>query len=103
VNALTKPLKFDAAETAVSRGESALPPSLVTTQPLFTADYIRPLGPLRREPMPEERATRPFRSFGALVLRSLWPRHRPQYLSEHLCRDIGIEYTPEPPVRTWPW
>lgn len=103
MNALTKPLDLDAAEDAISCRESTVLLPLAATQTLFTADYTRPLGPPRREPMTEERAARPFRSFGALVMRSLWPRHRPQYLSEHLCRDIGIEYTPEPPVSMWPW
>ena len=103
MNALSKPIDFDAAETAIRRRDSAAPLPLVATQTLFTANYTRPLDPPRRVPMPEERATRPFRSFGALVLRSLWPRHRPQYLSEHLCRDIGLDWTPEPRVRTWPW
>jgi hypothetical protein len=102
VNALTKPLEFDAAETAVSRRDSAAPLPLIATQMLFTADYTRPLNPPRREPRPDVRATQPLRSF-ALVMRRLWPRHRPHHLSEHLCRDIGIEYIPEPPVRTWPW
>ena len=27
----------------------------------------------------------------------------PPYLSKHLCRDIGIDWRPEPPVQTWPW
>jgi hypothetical protein len=58
--------------------------------------------PANREPAPEEARVSGLRrllgAIGGLLL-----HNPPPFLSKHLCRDIGIDWRPEPPVQTWPW
>ena len=109
MNALTKPIELNSVESNISAGKGDIL--------LFAgADLKQSLGqsfekmnvpfsyPPRREPWPgEERSTPWYSRLAAAIGRLLEPR-QPRYpLTEHLCRDIGLDWTPEPRVRTWPW
>jgi hypothetical protein len=104
MNALTNPRKIDPIDTSFSRCDDAILLPRIATQALFTSVDAGRCNPPRREPWPaEERSTPWYSRLAAAIGRLLEPR-QPRYpLSEHLCRDIGLEWTPEPPVRTWPW
>ena len=104
MNALTKPREFDPIDSNISRRDNAILLPLIATQSLFTAEDARRRDPPRREPWPGDERSAPWYSrLAAAIGRLLEPR-QPRYpLTEHLCRDIGLEWTPEPPVRTWPW
>jgi len=108
MNALTKPCEFEPAAANFSGRESAIPLPLIATQALFTAEDAVRSSPPRREPWADEpwkeRPVTPwYRRLGGAIGRLLEPRPPRYPLTEHLCRDIGLEWRAEPPVRTWPW
>jgi len=104
MNALTNPREIDPAEANISRRGDAIPLPLIATQTLFTSVDASRCDPARREPWPGEELSTPWLSrLAAAIGRLLEPR-QPRYpLTEHLCRDIGLDWKPEPRVRTWPW
>ena len=104
MNALTRPNEFDAIEANISRRGEAIPLPLIATRALFTSVDAGRCDPPRREPWPGEELSAPWYSrIVAAIGRALEPR-KPRYpLTEHLCRDIGLDWKPEPRVRTWPW
>ena len=83
--------------------DDALLLPIVTAQMLFVAEVAN-LEP-RREPRREETAPPPMPWPRRLLtaLTGIFAPYQPQYLSEHLCRDIGLDWNPEPPVHNWPW
>lgn len=56
----------------------------------------------RAQPAPAEPRISVVRRLAAAI-GGLLLYNPPPYLSKHLCRDIGIDWRPEPPVRNWPW
>lgn len=103
MNALTKQREFAANDDNLSvRGEAMPLPLIATQSPFAAADACR-ADPPHRAPWPEEPTAPWYLRLGAAIGRLLEPR-KPRYpLTEHLCRDIGLDWTPEKPVRTWPW
>jgi uncharacterized protein YjiS (DUF1127 family) len=106
MNAPIKALRFEREDARHSlSGDIA---TLVTSASPFVAACVESLEvPRRWEPEPERPAAAPRRSplwrlLGALG-RGLRPRRRLPYLSEHLCRDIGIEYRPRADRPFWTW
>jgi hypothetical protein len=104
MNALTKYREVDPIDSNISRRDHAIPLPLIATQTLFTSEDAGRCDPPRREPWRDGQPSTPwYRRFGAAIGRILEPR-QPRYpITEHLCRDIGLDWTPEPRVRTWPW
>ena len=104
MNAFTKPNEFAAIESNISRRSDLAPLPLIATQALFTSVDAGHRDPPRRESWPGEELLAPWYSrLAAAIGRALEPR-KPRYpLTEHLCRDIGLDWKPEPRVRTWPW
>ena len=104
MNALTKFREIDPVDSNISRRGDAIPLPLIATQTLFTSVDAGRCDPPRREPWPGEELSAPWYSRLAVAIgRFLEPR-QPRYpLTEHLCRDIGLDWKPEPRVRTWPW
>ncbi len=104
MNALTNPREIDPVESNISRRDDDILLPLIATQTLFTSEDAGRCNPPRREPWPGEERSAPWYSRLADRRRPLLEPRQPRYpLTEHLCRDIGLEWTPEPPVRTWPW
>src|SRR5262245_36330832 len=105
MSAQLKPLESARFEPRRSlREDSALLP-MVAPQILFVAEAAGRFEALPRVSSADESATSPkpwhrrlFEAIGAVLA-----PYPPPYLSRHLCRDIGIDWTPEPPVRNWPW
>jgi hypothetical protein len=107
MNALRKPIEIDRPESRISTREDSVLLPLIASQTLFLGEVASRFDPPRRphweEESPPARSSRLYRLLGALS-RRLWPQWRPDYLSEHLCRDIGLDWIPpEPPPRSWPW
>ncbi len=104
MNALTKPREFDSVDSNISRRDDAILLPLIATHNLFTSVDAGRCTPPAREPWPGEERSAPWYSrLAAAIGRLLEPR-QPRYpLTEHLCRDIGLEWKPEPRVRNWPW
>jgi hypothetical protein len=69
----------------------------------YWGERAEPLPANRQEPAADEPRISGVRRLLGAIGQRLFPRPRLPRLSEHLCRDIGIDWTPEPPVRTWPW
>jgi len=107
MNAQTKPVRIDPVEARISAREDAVHLPLIAPQMLIIAEIAGRLDPPRRSYWPEESSpARPqrFRRLLAAIGRRLRPHSPPRHLSEHLCRDIGLEWIPpEPPPRFWPW
>ena len=102
MNALTKPREIGRFEYSESRRDDAILLPLIATQTLFTSEDAG-RNPPRREPWVDEWGTPWYSRLAAAIGRLLEPR-QPRYpLTEHLCRDIGLDWKPEPRVRTWPW
>jgi hypothetical protein len=104
MNALTKQRETDTVDSNLSRRGDAILLPLIATQTLFISEDAGRCEPPRREPWPgEERSTPWYSRLAGAIGRLLEPR-QPRYpLTEHLCRDIGLEWRPEPRVRSWPW
>jgi hypothetical protein len=104
MNALTKYREVDPVDSNISRRGDAVFSPLIATQSLFTSEDAGRRDQPRREPWRDDEPSASwYRRLGAMFLRLLEP-HRPRYpLTEHLCRDIGLDWKPERPVRTWPW
>jgi len=107
MNAQTKFIAIDRPEQRLSAREDAVLLPLIASQTLFLGEVAGRFDPPRRGHWEEEsppaepsQLRRLIAAFG----RRLRPQSRPYYLSEHLCRDIGLDWLPpEPPPRFWPW
>lgn len=103
MNALTRPREIDAVEANSRRCDDAILLPLIATQALFISVDAGRRNPPRREPREGEPEKPWYSRLAAAIGRMLEPR-QPRYpLTEHLCRDIGLDWKPEPRVRTWPW
>lgn len=104
MNALTKLRDIDPADANISRPDHGFLLPLIATQTLFTSVDAGRHDPPRREPWLGEDLSAPWYSRLAGAIGRLLEPRQPRYpLTEHLCRDIGLDWTPEPRVRTWPW
>jgi hypothetical protein len=102
MNALTKLQEIDYVDSNFSRRDSAISLPLIATQ--FTSDDAGRCDPPRREPWRDKRPSTPwYRRLAGAIGPLLEPRQPRHPLTEHLCRDIGLDWKPERPVRTWPW
>jgi hypothetical protein len=104
MNALTDYRKIVPVDSNIShRGDAVFLP-LIATQTLFTGEDAGRRDPPRREPWRGGKPSTPwYRRLAGAFGRLLEPRQPRLPLTEHLCRDIGLDWTPERPVRTWPW
>jgi hypothetical protein len=104
MNALTKLREIETVDSNISSRSDGILLPLIATQTLFTSVDASRCDPPRREPWPGEEPSAPWYSrVAGAIGRMLEPR-QPRYpLTEHLCRDIGLDWKPEPRVRTWPW
>jgi hypothetical protein len=76
-------------------------PVMIASQLLF--EFIGRLAPARYPDRPEDRADNLLRRLRSAVSRRLRQHSPPPYLSDHLCRDIGIEPPPKREEPFWPW
>jgi hypothetical protein len=120
MNAPRKSVEFDPAEARFSARDDLARLPLIAPQLMIIngiAGYLDLPRPANRdEAVPDirpaerdvARPDRPSKSrlgrMFAAVGRRLSRPSRPYYLSEHLCRDIGLEWMPpDPPPRFWTW
>ena len=73
---------------------------MIASQLLF--EFFGRLAPRRWPHRLEDRSETLLRRLGSAASRRL-RQHSPPPLSEHLCRDIGIEPPPKQQERPWPW
>jgi hypothetical protein len=73
---------------------------MITSHLLF--EFFGRLGPTRYPHLPEDRPESVLRRLQSALSRRL-RQHSPPPLSDHLCRDIGIDPLPKSPERPWPW
>ena len=76
---------------------------MMNAQLLFMSEYARRLEPRLlpvEEVSPDSRLRRLIVRMGR---RLRWHAPLPNDLSEHLCRDIGIDVPPKQPEVFWPW
>jgi uncharacterized protein YjiS (DUF1127 family) len=102
MNAPMKSLQFERQDARRSLSDDLA--VLVTSASPVVAGYAERLEiQRRREPEPERPARSPAWRLFVTLGRGLRPRRRLPYLSEHLCRDIGIEYRPRADRPFWTW
>lgn len=75
---------------------------MMNSQLLFMSEYAGRFDP-RRSPWPEAPPESFLRRLIVRIGRRLRQHPPPPYLSDHLCRDIGIEPMPKPQELFWPW
>src|SRR5262245_7913050 len=104
MSAQLKPLESARFEPCRSlRQDSVLLP-MVAPQILFIAEAAgRYDSPRVSASEAAPAARRRFHRHLFAVLGALLAPYPPPYLSKHLCRDICIDWSPEPKVRNWPW
>ena len=105
MSAQLKPLDSARFEPRRSlRGDSVLLP-MIAPQILFIAKAASRLDASPHASAAEESAA-PAHSWHRRLFAAvgtLFAPNEPPYLSEHLCKDIGLDWTPEPRVHNWPW
>jgi hypothetical protein len=75
---------------------------MMNSQLLFMSEYAGRFEP-QRAPLPELPSESLLRRLIVRIGRRLLPQTPPPYLSDHLCRDIGIEPMRKDPEVFWPW
>ena len=113
MKAQLKSAEFTPAEARLSTRDNLARVPLIAPQLMFVGEvsgyldlprcsYWEVPAAERAQPAPAEPRISGLRrllgAIGGLLL-----HNPPPYLSKHLCRDIGIDWRPEPPVQTWPW
>ncbi len=75
---------------------------MMNSQLLFTSEYAGRFDPPRAR-SPEAPSESVLRRLIVRIGRRLRRHSPPPYLSDHLCRDIGIEPMPKSQELFWPW
>jgi hypothetical protein len=97
---MTKPVRIDEDAARRTTREGVAP--MMNSQLLFMSEYAGRFDAPRSR-SPEAPSGSVLRRLIVRIGRRLRPNPAPPYLSDHLCRDIGIEPMPKEPEVFWPW